>query len=195
MSDTSGSLTENLIDLIQAAGGARPDSKGLSELYQYLAAALSSFSPGGSSATANINLSISTVTVFDVEILTDYPIDPENQTKGNYISTTSVPTLTYPPGQTILIGPSMGIAIPISTVDYLIGLQIFILNEDLTEIWNLSGALPIPAGFTTGSVTAGDLTLSPITGTDLEWDPFGSGLTTISGGNYCYIVQVQNNFG
>lgn len=47
MSDTSGSLTENLIDLIEAAGGSRPASKGLSELYQSLATALAAFTPGG----------------------------------------------------------------------------------------------------------------------------------------------------
>jgi hypothetical protein len=41
----AGSLTENLIDLIEAAGGSRPESKGLSELYQALAIALSDFTP------------------------------------------------------------------------------------------------------------------------------------------------------
>lgn len=43
----AGSLTENLIALIEAAGGDRPASKGLQELYQALAVALSAFSPGG----------------------------------------------------------------------------------------------------------------------------------------------------
>ena len=46
MSDTAGSLTENLIDCIEALGSPRPASKGLSELYQSLANALSTFSGG-----------------------------------------------------------------------------------------------------------------------------------------------------
>jgi hypothetical protein len=44
--DTAGSLTENLIDCIEALGSPRPASKGLSELYQALATALQSFSGG-----------------------------------------------------------------------------------------------------------------------------------------------------
>ena len=44
--DTAGSLTENLIACIEALGAARPQSKGLSELYQSLATALQSFSGG-----------------------------------------------------------------------------------------------------------------------------------------------------
>lgn len=42
----AGSLTENLIACIEAAGGVRPSSKGLQELYQALAVALAAFNPG-----------------------------------------------------------------------------------------------------------------------------------------------------
>lgn len=42
----AGSLTENIIGLIEAVGGTRPASKGLQELYQDLAVALAAFNPG-----------------------------------------------------------------------------------------------------------------------------------------------------
>lgn len=56
----AGSLTENLIALIEAAGGSRPESKGLQELYQSLAVALSAFSPGGGIQTivAGTNITV-----------------------------------------------------------------------------------------------------------------------------------------
>jgi len=43
--DTGGGLTENIIACIEALGGSRPASKGLSELYQALATALSTITP------------------------------------------------------------------------------------------------------------------------------------------------------
>jgi hypothetical protein len=61
VTDTSGSLTENLIDLIESFGGPRPASKGLSELYQALAVAITNFS-GGESPTLTAPVTINGVT-------------------------------------------------------------------------------------------------------------------------------------
>lgn len=68
----AGSLTENLIALIEAAGGDRPASKGLQELYQALAVALSAFSPGGGGGIAPVLL----VSAFSDEITTSPPSGP-----------------------------------------------------------------------------------------------------------------------
>lgn len=58
--NNAGSLTENLISLIEAAGGARPASKGLQELYQALAVALAALAPGGGvlSVVAGTNVTV-----------------------------------------------------------------------------------------------------------------------------------------
>jgi hypothetical protein len=61
MTDTAGGLTENIIDCIEALGGARPQSKGLSELYQALAVALST--GGGGGAVASVSNEDGTITI------------------------------------------------------------------------------------------------------------------------------------
>lgn len=53
--DNNGSLTENIIDVIEAFGAPRPSSKSLSELYQALATAIVNFAPGSGSVSSVSN--------------------------------------------------------------------------------------------------------------------------------------------
>lgn len=92
--NNAGSLTENLISLIEACGGDRPESKGLQELYQALAVALAAFNPGGGAVdsvftrTGNVVAESGDYTVSDITgaaplsspALTDTPTAPTNAT-------------------------------------------------------------------------------------------------------------------
>jgi hypothetical protein len=186
MSDTSGSLTENLIDLIQAAGGTRPDSKGLSELYQSLAVALSAFSPGGSGRFGGVSLSTPGL---------QPPSSMFPLASGTKESVVTIPIKVSPGGNffAFILRPLPNDGGPDITIDYA---EIDIVNQDYSQLLSLgtSSNIVVPAGsLTQYDFHTADFGINNQIGSDLSIVDNGGLLQVASaaGGVYSAMVYVE----
>lgn len=155
MAENDG-LAENLIGLIVACGGERPASKSLGELYQALAVALASFTPGGGveSIVAGTN-----ITVDDT--------DPQNPivsaTGGGGGSGIPIVKAVSAYNTEVTSSPPSGAA-TVDGYDVIDNDRILLTSQDSNEIdngiWlaNTSGLWTRPTDWATGSpITSGTL--------------------------------------